>query len=594
MLGLMAVTSPALAGPPVQIAAIGGDEGMQTAAVMPGIGREARVAQLPRPLSAKDAETYARILKLQAGGQWAAAEHELRLVKDETLKGHVLARRYLDSAYKPRFQDLRAWMAEFADLPQAEAVWRMATAKPMKNLGAVKPPVRGSLKGTGIDTADDGANWEYDAATTDGQTQRIKALKQKFRQALRTDETAQALAMLTDGDGAALEPLDVDALKVMLAADHFASGRDAETVAWASQAAERSGDELPTAHWLAGLAHWRSGHPELARRHFEEVGNNGGASSWMVAAGALWAARANLVAERPEMVNHWLEVAATYPRTFYGLLARHMLGYETAYSWENRPFTETDADQLLRTPGGRRALALLQLGERDAAEEELRKFYPRATKALKQSMLALAQVGDMPTLAVRLGAMAPGAQSDAAAFPIPTWNPKGGWVVDKALVYAFVRQESSFNPKARSRVGAAGLMQIMPKTATSIAGRGAREKLNDPEFNLGLGQRYLATLLNQEPVSGNLFMLAAAYNAGPGNLTKWLTTIRHNDDPLLFIESIPSRETRSFVERVMSNYWVYTSRMGQSLSTLDQLAAGAWPTMDGGEMKAKLRKISTR
>jgi soluble lytic murein transglycosylase-like protein len=133
-------------------------------------------------------------------------------------------------------------------------------------------------------------------------------------------------------------------------------------------------------------------------------------------------------------------------------------------------------------------------------------------------------------------------------------------------------------------------MQLMPRTAAAMAGgKQARDKLADPETNLGLGQRYLAKLLTEEPVSGNLFMLAAAYNAGPGNLGKWLQTIRHNEDPLLFIESIPARETRAFVERVMTNYWIYKSRMGQQPNSLEAVASGEWPVYEGADI-ARSRK----
>ncbi len=596
MLAIMAVTSPALAGDALpkgavgqQMAAATGGEGTLTAAVMPGIGREARVAPLPKPLSASDAEVYARVFRFQSQGQWAAADRELAKVSDDVLKGHALGRRFLASGYRPKYQELRAWMAEYSDHPAADTVHKLATSKGVRGFGAIKAPARGYLKGTSIDTSDDGGNWEQATYAPDRGSAKARALKLKFRQLLRRGNAAGALKLMTGSEARVLDPLDIDEMKVVLAADHFAGGRDAETVAWASQAAERSGDEMPAAHWLAGLAEWRQGRPELARRHFEEVANAQDASPWMVSAAAFWAARANLVSRRPEVVNHWLEVAATYPRTFYGLLARRALGYETVFSWETPPFTEADAEVLLRVPGARRALALLQLGDRQSAEEELRKLYPRATKALRQSMLVLANAGEMPALAVRLGGMNPAMMNDAAAFPVPEWNPKGGWQVDKALVFAFVRQESSFNPKARSRVGASGLMQIMPATAAAIGGRQARDRLADPEYNLALGQTYINKLLSDELVGGNLFLLAAAYNAGPGNLSKWLAGMKHGNDPLLFIESLPSRETRVFVEKVMTNFWIYRARMGQPSPSLDAVAAGEWPLYEGMD-PARLRR----
>lgn len=595
MAAFLASVSPVLAGEtgpnrgaaPVQVATL--NDGTLTAAMMPGAGRDAQPAALPKPLAVSDVDLYKRIFKLQSDGQWAAADREMGRLNDDLLKGHLLAQRYLSGSYKPKYPELRAWMAEYSDHPQAEAVHKIATSKGVKGFGAIKTPVRGYLKGTGIDTSDDGAGWEETTFFPDRGTPKARAIKSKFRQLLRRGEPAAALALLTGAESRHLDRQDMDELKLVLASDHFADGRDAEAAAWASQVAERSGDDMPAAHWVAGLAEWRQGKRDRAARHFEEAAVKENGSPWMISAAAFWAARANLVTRRPEVVNHWLEIAATYPRTFYGLLARQALGYETLFSWETPPFTEADADLLMRAPNTRRALALLQLGNAQAAEEELRKSYPTATKAMRQSMLVLSQVTDMPSLAVRLGGMAPGLMNDAAAFPLPRWTPKGGWQIDRALVYAFVRQESAFNPKAQSPVGAAGLMQLMPATAQSLGG-GSRQSLNDPETNLALGQKYLVKLLGEEPVKGNLLLLAAAYNAGPGKLSQWLSAIRHNNDPLLFIEALPSRETRAFVERVMTNYWIYRSRLSQPPTTLDAVAAGSWPIYEGMDQQIPPRR----
>ena len=78
-------------------------------------------------------------------------------------------------------------------------------------------------------------------------------------------------------------------------------------------------------------------------------------------------------------------------------------------------------------------------------------------------------------------------------------------------------------------------------------------------------------------MAGDLFRLSVAYNAGPGNLGKWQRKMRHGDDPLLYIESLPSLESRLFVERVMANLWIYRQRLGQPTPTLSALAANRWP-----------------
>jgi soluble lytic murein transglycosylase-like protein len=172
---------------------------------------------------------------------------------------------------------------------------------------------------------------------------------------------------------------------------------------------------------------------------------------------------------------------------------------------------------------------------------------------------------------------------DVARYPLAPWRPTEGWRVDPALVHAFARQESGFNPRATSGAGAKGLMQLMPATAAHVAGDRSLKSgkggtlLYQPEVSLSLGQRYLDELLTSGQIQGNLFFLAAAYNSGPGRLQGWLRQNRFMDDPLMFIESISSRESRIFIEKVLSNYWAYRARMKKPTPTLDAVAAGDWP-----------------
>jgi soluble lytic murein transglycosylase len=92
-----------------------------------------------------------------------------------------------------------------------------------------------------------------------------------------------------------------------------------------------------------------------------------------------------------------------------------------------------------------------------------------------------------------------------------------------------------------------------------------------------LGQKYIKILLRDTKINGDLFFMAAAWNGGPGNLNKWRVNNNYMDDPLFFIESIPSRETRNFVEKVLTNLWIYRDRLGQPTPSLDAIAAGKWP-----------------
>ncbi len=88
-------------------------------------------------------------------------------------------------------------------------------------------------------------------------------------------------------------------------------------------------------------------------------------------------------------------------------------------------------------------------------------------------------------------------------------------------------------------------------------------------------------------MGGDLFRLTTAYNGGPGNLSKWQRQMDYPGDPLMFIESLPSRETRLFIERVLANLWIYRARLGQPAPSLDGIASGDWPLYVALDSKAQ-------
>ena len=133
--------------------------------------------------------------------------------------------------------------------------------------------------------------------------------------------------------------------------------------------------------------------------------------------------------------------------------------------------------------------------------------------------------------------------------------------VDPYFVKGLIRQESLFDAKVKSRAGAMGLMQIMPKTGqllhanSKMKGPFKIEILFDPEKNIQLGIQYISELGKR--FNKNLIHILISYNAGPHILKKWLKRFRHIDDPDEFIESIPYPETRKYVKKVLRNYNIY-------------------------------------
>ena len=370
--------------------------------------------------------------------------------------------------------------------------------------------------------------------------------------------------------------------------DAYLDAGDAQAALALSAAAKNDAD-APIAHWHAALAAWRLGRLAEAGRHFQAVARSPGQSPWTVSAAAFWAARVELHNQRPELVSYWLGIAAEHPRTFYGLLARRLLGIDTYFDFDADDFTDLDRQRVNGTEAGRRALGLLQVGQRVRAEAELTALASHGPAPLVQALADLADRANLPALSLQLAAVLAnrdGLDHDKALYPVPRWKPRGGFTVDRALLFALMRQESLFLPHVESNAGAVGLMQLMPATARSMAeltgvslqGQ-AREALADPEINLTLAQAYVGQLLRDEHINGNLLLLACAYNSGPSNALHWLDARpEYRKDPLLFLESIPSPQTRVYVERVLANYWIYRQRLGQPTPDLDALAAGDWPT----------------
>jgi soluble lytic murein transglycosylase-like protein len=126
-------------------------------------------------------------------------------------------------------------------------------------------------------------------------------------------------------------------------------------------------------------------------------------------------------------------------------------------------------------------------------------------------------------------------------------------------------------------------MQVMPATAQYIAARSDLElphgnALFEPETSILFGQAYLEHLLQRPSIGDNLIYLAVAYNAGPARVLRWQGLLATTDDPLLFLESIPMREPRVYVKKVLTNLWSYRARLGQAQPSLEALARSRWPT----------------
>ncbi|MBF0249357.1 MAG: transglycosylase SLT domain-containing protein [Alphaproteobacteria bacterium] len=542
---------------------------------------------LPQVLDADDAQRYRHIFQLQDQGHWKRADAEIAKLGDRVLMGHVLAQRYLHPThYRSRYKELKSWLDQYNDHHDAQQIYKLALSRRPANATYPNRPETGrGLYDASAQAAVKVVPPRKNLSTAE--RRRAATLKVMVRSYLRKGHTLSTKRLVESDEAKLLfSSYDMDWARAYLAKGYFMDGRDDWAVEWAEKATSRSGQYLPEAHWIAGLSHWRMGNLDKAASHFEAAAEHD-ADPWTHAASAFWAARSHLLMRNPERVMPLLEQAAEHPRTFYGMLASKLLGKEHRFNWTLPAIDGAEVRAVLDDEGGRRALALLQIGQHDLAEKELRQIARLSNHSLADGILAIAQHAGMAELSIRLDAMLypNGGGYDGAAYPLPAWEPEDGFKVDRALIYALVRQESRFNPEAKSGVGARGLMQLMPATASFVAQdrslhRSNRSDLYDPGLNLRLGQQYITMLLEDEKIQNDLFLMAAAWNGGPGNLNKWRRKVDDLDDSLFFIESLPSRETRVFIERVLTNLWIYRDRLGQRSPSLDAVASGAWPSYD--------------
>lgn len=545
-------------------------------------GHNTGTVSIPPVLGDDDVMRYQEIFSVQEDGNWKKADKLIATLENQILMGHVLEQRYMHpNKYRSKYKELKDWMSLYFDHPQAKRVYKLALRRRPSNWKYPKKPE--------IPRITYSTSYKSEALPgkklSTSKRRKVRSLRRQLKRNTGRGLTLAAKRMIQSAQVKKLfSDAQYDEARARLGFRYFIDGRDEWALDWAGQAAERSGVLVPEAHWAAGLAAYRLGRLDESSAHFAAMATSDRVSPWLAAAGGFWAARVNLMNRNPAQVNPMLKIAAQHSRTFYGILARRILGWEMDTTWSTIPLEQAALIELAETPRGSRAIALVQVGQHGLAERELRNEASASDEDDDaHGILALAIHANMPQLALRLDEfLFPTGGFDSAAYPVPRWLPEGGFRIDPALVFALIRQESKFNPKAKSWAGASGLMQLMPATASFVARdrrykSSKRKELFEPTLNLSLGQRYIEMLRDDKKINGSLVSLVAAWNGGPGNVNKWRRTIDSQDDPLLFIETIPARETRIFVERVFANFWIYRDRFGQDAPSLTALASGEWP-----------------
>ena len=336
-------------------------------------------------------------------------------------------------------------------------------------------------------------------------------------------------------------------------------------------------DNYTSLTWMAGEAAMSglNRHADAARMFVKY--SQGGRSLQVTSKGLYWAGRALLYAGRVAEANGYFQQAAAYPELFYGQLALERLGRPVPAPAGLPAMLATDA-QRSAFQQKRLVRATRLLGQQGRRDEQALFVRALAESLDTQADRVLAvelgqQIGrqDLAVWTARASRNNGEAFYFRPAFPTHQAQVPGGrlW----SMTHGITRQESSFDRSAVSWAGARGLMQLMPGTAREQAGKMGLaydygRLTTDPAYNVSLGSAYYRRLL--DTWGGNHVLAVASYNAGAGNVRKWVRAYgdprQPGTDVVRWIERIPFSETRGYVQRVMENSVVYDELNPQTAS----------------------------
>jgi soluble lytic murein transglycosylase len=361
-----------------------------------------------------------------------------------------------------------------------------------------------------------------------------------------------------------------------IARDLLAAGRAAEAYAVVIPHGHAKGLSFAEAELLAGwiaLRHLKK--PAEALKHFQTLHDGVSSDIWKSRA-AYWLGRTHEAAGRTQEAKDSYGRAAAFGQTFYGQLAGRKLPGGSARLPSDPVPSDADRKALADRELATVARYLGQAGDFERTRPFLLRLARLVTAPGESALLAqLANELRRPDVSVTIARR--GAESGVAlveaSFPVVDLGATGA--IERALALALTRQESSFNAAAVSSSGALGLMQLLPSTAREVAGKlnvpFVQDKLTrDPAYNVSLGTQYLSEMLKR--FGGSTELAVAAYNAGPNRVARWVESLGDprsgRIDMVDWIETIPFRETRNYVQRVMEGVVGYRERLNGTFSTV--------------------------
>lgn len=536
-------------------------------------------ARLPHILTDVDAKLYEQIFILQDKEKINTAIKVENQIADKLLMNEVLYQRFISDTYHTRGKELVAWMEKYYDMPGAVRLQKIAN---YKKATVRKPKVPNITTGNeSIETA------QSETWTADKYTGKVATKIDEFKRAIRSGSTKVARQLLEDKVlKKGLSESDYGRLAGRLSFIYYTNGEMELAKKWGFVASDANSEY---GLWSMGLLYFKEEKYAESQKYFSRILDLKQINNARKTEAAFWAGRAaDFRGDRTAAKKYW-KIAAQYPMAFYGALSATMLGDVPKYEFFEQEYTDEDLEELKNTKYGKMALALLQVDRKNRAEEYLKYLItPQASDRLLHAINSVATAFNLPRISVQSASVIKDRgileiDDDiiySAQYPLPDWEPMGGWSIDRALLLAITKQESNFRVSAKSGAGANGVMQLMPSTAKRVARANkvdiSQIDMSNPEHNMFLGQQYIVDLLAHQRVENSIIKMLVAYNAGMGNMVEFEKNF-YTYDPLLYIESFPAYETRNYIKRVMSNLWLYRARLDQPLTSMKELANGNWP-----------------
>ena len=532
-------------------------------------------------LSTKDVQLYKTIFIDYRNGDFRKGDESIAQLEDQILMGHVQALKLLHpTKHRSSFLELRDWLDKYNNQYEAKRIYTLGVKRKPSGAKNPKKNIYPELNEIFIlkdsETPKNISNLRK-IFTSKNYSKKI-SIYNTVRSRVGRGWPTGALEYLSHHEKY-FNDKEKSFLLSKIANGYYLANLDDKAINILNDPSFIS-EPYSEGLWIKGLAFYRKGDFQTASRQFLILSKIT-SSKWLSNAGAYWSFLSSTKDANDNITFQAsldaLNTACEPSFNIYSILSCRILDKPIKDNVFDDIEMKKDLGSFLNTDFGRRIQALVEIGELPVAELELNRLQGRSNDRFKKVILGFAIKNDLSSMQIKTAKYL---FEDKAPiqflYPTPKWIENFNFNnIDPTIALSMMRQESQFSAFAKSGKSAYGLMQILPSTAKMVNKeynfKSNPRILFDPKINVETGTKYIESLLEIGYIEGDLLKALISYNAGPGNLSKWMKKTNFNNDSFLLIESIPSRETRIFVERVLTNLVIYELINHNSFNYADEL-----------------------